>query len=643
MKSRWNIESSKKLYGTSVWGGDYFDINKQGRVQITPHGKEGPKLDLYEVVKDLSQRQVRFPVLIRFPDIIHSQMRSLRSCFEKAIKENDFKGKYHGVFPVKVNQQSHVVKDIVRSSREHHFGLEVGSKPELMIALSHISDKESLIICNGFKDKPYIEMALMFQKSGRNVFIVIERMKELSIVLKTAKKLKVKPKIGFRLKLHTQSTGKWLSSSGSKSKFGLTTAEIFQAEKILQTENCKDCLKLIHFHIGSQVTSIHPIKSSIKEAARLLCELNSLGFNIEYMDVGGGLGVDYDGSGQSDSSTNYTAQEYANDIVFHLQSVCDEKNIPHPHIVTECGRFLVAHSSLLIFNVVDSHLVEKPYHEKLAEKKEDHRLVKDLFEIYKNLHRTSINESFNDLMEKKKDIHQLFSYGVLNLTGAAKAEEVYWMACSKLKDMAEKNKEEEDIFQSLVSELTDTYFCNFSVFQSLPDSWALGHIFPVMPIHRLKEEPERRAVLVDLTCDSDGTINQFMNYENWTNQNYLRVHCLKNKQTYFLSTLLIGAYQEILGDLHNLFGDTEAVHVSVSQNGSYSIEHRVEGDCIYDVLKYVQYHRKELLERVHLSLEESIQNRSLSRKEAGILLKQYEKSLSSSTYLSEWNFNGSKS
>ena len=638
MKSKWNVELSKKLYGTPVWSGNYFNINKKGHVEIAPFGPKGAKVDLYEIVKDLNQRQIRLPVLLRFPDIIRSQMQLITSCFHKAIKDHEYKGSYHGVFPVKVNQQSHVVKDIVQSGKNHRFGLEVGSKPELLIALSLISNPESLIICNGFKDKPYIEMALMFQKSGRNVFIVIERMKELAIVLETAKKLKIQPQLGFRLKLHTQSTGKWLESSGSKSKFGLTTTQIAAAAEMLKKHKAQDSLKLLHFHIGSQITSIHPIKSAIKEATRLLCELTHQNFQIQYMDVGGGLGVDYDGSGQSDSSTNYSAQEYANDIVFHLQSICDEKNIPHPDIITECGRFLVAHSSLLIFNVVDVHSVENNSTPELSLKKTDHPFVHDLLEIYNNMHRTTINESFNDLVEKKKDIHQLFSYGVLNLNQAAKAEQIYWSACTKLKKMSKKQEDDEDVWMALTSQLTDTYFCNFSVFQSLPDSWALEHTFPVLPIHRLKEEPDRHAVLVDLTCDSDGTIHKFMNYEDWTSRKYLRVHSLKNGRPYFLAAFLIGAYQEILGDLHNLFGDTSAVHISIHEDERYSIDHRVEGDNIYDVLKYVQYHRKDLMSQIHASTEEGIRKGSISRKEAGVLIKQFEKSLTSYTYLAQGNF-----
>ncbi len=633
--SKWNIEKSKKLYGVPEWSGNYFNINKKGNVEVTPFGKDKVTVDLHEIVKDLVQRRIHLPVLIRFPDIIRSQIQSMNSYFQKAIQEHDYKGKYYGVFPIKVNQQSHVVKDIVRSGKDYNTGLEVGSKPELLIALALTSSNGNhLIICNGFKDKKYIEMALMFQKAGRNVFIVIERMKELSIVLKLANKLKMTPNIGFRLKLHTQSTGKWVESSGSKSKFGLTAVEMVEAIEILKTHKKTESLKLLHFHMGSQITSIQPIKSAIKEASRILYELHTLGFNIQYMDVGGGLGIDYDGSGTSDSSTNYTPQEYANDIVFHLHSICDEKNIPHPNIITESGRFLVAYSSLLVFNVVDSHLVDKPT-SAISISKNDHPFIRDLFDIYDQLENTSINESFNDLMEKKKDIHQLFSYGVLNLNQLAKAESIYWMSCSKLKKMSEKYEDHEDIFHSLTSYLTDTYFCNFSVFQSLPDSWALNHIFPVMPIHRLNEAPERQAVLADLTCDSDGRIHKFMNYENWTTEKYLRVHTLKSNQPYFLATFLMGAYQEILGDLHNLFGDTEAVHISIHDKGHYSIDHRVEGDNIYDVLKYVQYHRKDLMNQIHTATEDGVRDGSLTQKEAGNLIDQFEKSLVSSTYLSE--------
>ena len=629
--SNWNTQKSKKLYGISEWSGGYFNINKKGNVEVTPDDKL--KVDLNAIVKDLVQRRIHLPVLIRFPDIIRSQIRLMHSYFQNAIKEHDYKGKYCGVFPVKVNQQSHVIRDIVESGKEYNMGLEVGSKPELLIALA-LTHGNQLIICNGFKDKKYIEMALMFQKTGRNVFVVIERMKELSIVLKIAEKLKVTPNIGFRLKLNTESTGKWVESSGSKSKFGLTAMEMIEATELLKKHKKTESLKLLHFHMGSQITSIQPIKSAIKEATRILCELHTIGFKIKYMDVGGGLGIDYDGTGVSDSSTNYTPQEYANDIVFHLQSICDEKNIPHPNIITESGRFLVAYSSLLVFNVVDAHLVDKPS-SSVSVSKNDHQFVRDLFDIYNNLKSTSINESFNDLMEKKKDLHQLFSYGVLNLNQLAKAESIYWMACSKLKQMSEGIEDNEEIFHSLTSSLTDTYFCNFSVFQSLPDSWALDHIFPVMPIHRLNEAPERQAVLADLTCDSDGKIHKFMNYENWNTKKYLSVHPLKSNQPYFLATFLMGAYQEILGDLHNLFGDTEAVHISIHEGGRYSIDHRVEGDNIYDVLKYVQYHRKDLMSHIHRATEEGVRDKSLTKKEAGQLIEQFEKSLVSSTYLSE--------
>lgn len=637
MDTKSQIKSNKELYGISMWGNPYFNINKEGNVEITPQGKGGPTIDLYEIVKDLSHRRIGFPVLIRFPDIIHSQMKTIHSCFNKAIKDYEYKGQFNGVYPIKVNQQSHVVQDIVKQGEKYNFGLEVGSKPELLIALSLMSNNKNMIICNGFKDKQYIEMALMFQKSGKNIFIVIERVQELSFVIDISKKLGVVPQIGFRLKLNTKSTGKWLESSGSRSKFGLTASQILQGALLLKKNSMKDSLKLLHFHIGSQITSIQPIKQAVKEAARFLTELHDLGFNIKYMDVGGGLGIDYDGSGTGDSSVNYTAQEYANDIVFHLQSICDEKKIPHPDIITESGRFLLGHSSLLVFNIVDHHssLPSSETNKTITVGKKEHSAVQDLFEIYNNLNRTPVNESYNDLIDKKKDLHHLFSYGILSLSEISKAEKIYALACAQLKTLSE-NKDE-DVYQALTAQLTDTYFCNFSVFQSLPDSWALGHIFPVMPIHRLAEEPNKQAVLVDLTCDSDGMIDQFMNYENWTSQKFLQVHGVEKKRDYFLATFLIGAYQEILGDLHNLFGDTEAIHVSIHSNGNYTIDNRIEGDSIYDVLKYVQYHRKQLIENIHQSVESGINNGLLSRKEAGLLVTQFEKSLSQSTYLSKKN------
>ncbi len=626
-----------ELYGVNVWGRDYFTVNEHGHLQISPKGLGGPQLDLYKIITEQEKQNVRLPVLIRFPDIIRTQMKGLVGCFRQAIKEYGYKGRYQGVFPIKVNQQSYVVSDIIKSGGPYQFGLEVGSKPELLIALALMNPPQRMIICNGFKDKEYIQTALMALKAGLKVFIVVDRLEELSLILKTAQSLKVSPHIGFRIKLNTQGNGKWMSSSGFKSKFGLTASEIVEGIQILKNHKALNTLTLLHFHIGSQISSIHPIKSAIREVTQIMTELYSLGLAIKYLDVGGGLGIDYDGTGTSHSSTNYSTQEYVNDIVYNLQSICDEKKVPHPDIISESGRFLVAHSSLLVFNITDANTVEQPVGItpplKLEVGPNTHPFIRDLYDIYKGLKKNSFSESFNDLMEKKKDIHQLFIYNVLNLKEVALAENIYKVAASQLKSLTQNQEEEEEIFQSLASELSDVYFSNFSVFQSLPDSWAIGHLFPVMPIHRLKEQPLRRAALMDLTCDSDGKIAKFMNYNLWKKENYLMVHDLKKNQPYYMVVMLTGAYQEILGDMHNLFGDTDAIHISVSSTGTYSVEHHVEGDCVYDVLKYVGYHKKELMEKVHQTAERAVTRGRLTRKEAGTLLKNYNQSLTGYTYL----------
>ncbi len=633
----WTIEKSTKTYGVDIWGADFFTLNKEGHVEITPHGAKGPHLDLSKIVTDLGKQNIRLPVLIRFPDIIHAQMNKLVTCFDKAIKEYGYQGRYQGVFPVKVNQQSYVIKDIIRYGAPHNFGLEVGSKPELLIALALLDSPDRIIVANGFKDGEYIRTALLSLKAGTRIFIVVERLEELNIILQIAQDLKVKPFIGFRIKLNTEAQGKWAESSGSRSKFGLTASEMVRALKILKEKSALDNLKLLHFHIGSQVPSIHPIKSAIRESARIMTELYRFGARVEYMDVGGGLGVDYDGSGLSPSSTNYSAQEYVNDIVYHLQSVCDENNCPHPHIISESGRFLVAHSSLLVFNVTGANIRDSwPEGENPPElniESDTHVFVKDLYDIYKGLEKNPYSESFNDLVEKKKDIHQLFIYGVLSLKEVALAENIYRLSAGRLKKLTEGKEDYEEIFQALTDELSDIYFSNFSVFQSLPDSWALNYMFPIMPIHRLNEEPLRRASLADLTCDSDGRVADFMNYRLWKREKHIPVHTLKKGHPYYMAVFLTGAYQEILGDMHNLFGDTDAIHVSISRNGNYSVDHYMEGDSIYSMLKYVGYHKRDLMERIHQKTEQAVLNGRLSRSEAGRLLKNFTQALSDYTYL----------
>lgn len=631
--TEWTTENSSHLYGINYWGANYFRVNRAGNVEVSPQGLEGPKIDLKQLVEDLIERGIRLPILIRFPDIIKARIDLLAGCFAKAVQDMNYKGQYCGVYPIKVNQQRHIVEQIVQWGQLHRYGLEAGSKPELLVTLAMMDTPEALIVCNGFKDPEYIEMALISQKLGRNTFIVVDRMSELRMIIEASKKLNIRPKIGLRVKLNTQGSGRWAETAGARSKFGLTPSEIVRSVEILKSEDMLSSLELIHFHIGSQIPSIQSIKSAIKEGARFFTELYAMGASPKYIDVGGGLGIDYDGSGRSESSTNYSEQEYANDVVSSLQAICDEKKIPHPDIISESGRFLVAHSSVLIFDVLGSNEMKRVDFV-LPNPEKESSLVRDLWEIYQNVNKNNINEFYNDLIEKKRDILQLFTYGVLSLEQRAKAEDLYWAVATKMAQIARDIEDGENIVKDLEKDLSDTYFCNFSVFQSLPDSWALGQVFPVMPILRLNERPDRKAILVDLTCDSDGHITSFIDTENGQVQDHLAVHTFRKGEPYYIGVFLAGAYQEILGDLHNLFGDTDAVYVSTTPSG-YSIDHVVEGDAVSDVLSFVEYGKPELLERVRKATETGIARGTLSATEARLLLKHYEQGLAGYTYLFE--------
>ena len=632
--SDWSARKSRDLYGINYWGANYFRINDEGNVEVRPAGEAGPGLDMYNLVQDLRERGIRMPILLRFPDIIKSRLDLLAGCFARAVDEAKYTGVYRGVYPIKVNQQKHLVEEILDFGRAHNIGLEAGSKPELLISLAQMDTPGALIICNGFKDHDYIEMALISQRLGRNTIVVVDRYSELAMIIAASKKLSIRPQIGLRAKLASSGSGRWAESSGSRSKFGLTPSEIVRAIETLRNEGMLDCLQLLHFHIGSQIPSIQNIKNAIKEGARFYTEIYNQGARLKYIDVGGGLGVDYDGSGRSDSSTNYSEQEYANDIVAILQSICDEKKIPHPDIVSESGRALVAHSTALVFDVLGHNESSLRDFEPSVSDKES-RLVQDLNELYRTLTERNLNEYYNDLIEKKRDTLQLFTYGVLSLESRALAEDLFRAIATRMVDIARHNPDFEEIRYALEQELSDTYFCNFSVFQSLPDSWALDQLFPIMPIHRLNERPDRRAILVDVTCDSDGQIDSFIDIDTGGEQKYLEVHSLEPGKPYYLCVFLTGAYQEILGDLHNLFGDTDAVHVSLKDGGGYQIDHVVEGDDVNEVLEYVEYHRAELLEKVRKATEESIVRGSISRQEARLLLEHYERGLASYTYLTE--------
>jgi arginine decarboxylase len=629
----WSVEKSAELYGINNWGSGFFKINPKGNIEITPFkGQSG--LDLHQLVQDLRARGVRPPILVRIPNLLQARIELISNCFNNAIRESGYKGGYSGVYPIKVNQQRHLLEEIVEFGRPCKLGLECGSKPELLIALAYMDNPDAHIVCNGFKDTEYVDTALLSMKLGRSTFIVVDRYDELNIILNASKKLNIRPKIGLRAKLTTKGEGKWIESSGARSKFGLTPSEIVEAIQVLKNENMIDCLQLLHFHIGSQVPSIQSIKGSIKEAARFFTEFHAMGASPKFIDVGGGLGIDYDGSGKSHSSTNYSEQEYANDVVSILQTICDEKNVPHPQIISESGRAIVAHSSFLVFDVLGLNEVEKEEIPFTVDKK-DSLVVKDLLYIHENVNAKNINEFYNDLVEKKNDSLQLFSFGGLSLEQRAKAEDIYWACATKMTKLAKDNPEAEDIYWALQKDLSDTYFCNFSIFQSLPDSWAVQQVFPLMPIHRLNEQPDQRATIADLTCDSDGKIDNFIDPDTGKSQGYLEVHKLKPNEPYYMAAFLAGAYQEILGDLHNLFGDTDTVHITINENGTYNIDHALVGDSVSEVLSYLDFNRFEMVERLRLAAEQSIVKGSLSHSEAKMLMKHYEEGLSGYTYLED--------
>ena len=629
----WSSAQSADHYGINAWGNGYFRVNSAGNVTVTPQGANGPSVDLFDLTQDLLDRGIRVPIMIRFPDIIQARVNLINDCFAKAIADHNYKGHYAGVYPIKVNQQRHLVEELVKHGKNRRMGLECGSKPELLVVLALMNTPEALIICNGFKDQEYIETAILSQKLGKHTIIVVDRYEEIRLIVDAAKKFNVRPHIGFRAKLNTQGAGKWVDSSGARSKFGLTCAEIVEGIEYLKKEGMLDCIELLHFHIGSQVPVIQSIKSSLKEGARFYTELYNMGCTgLRYVDVGGGLGVDYDGTGRTDSSVNYSEQEYANDVVSALQVLCDEKNLPHPNIVTESGRFLTAHHSILVFNVLGVYDLKR-YEPPRPALKTDHPIMQDLQYIYEKLNKDNYNECFNDLMQAKNETLQLFTYGVLNLQQRAWVETMHFTIATKLNKLA-KEVEDFEVIQAISDELCDTYFCNFSVFQSIPDSWAVGQLFPVMPIHRLSEQPVEEATLADLTCDSDGKLEKFIDTSTGETKRTINVHKLKSGEHYYMGVFLTGAYQEILGDLHNLFGDTDAVHVSINDAG-YTLDHYVPGDTVTEVLSYVQYRHYNMVDSVRQNAEESIQKGSISKQEAKLLIKHYEEGLSGYTYLED--------
>jgi arginine decarboxylase len=627
---KWRIEDSAELYNINGWGVDYFSINDKGNVVVTPK-VGGPSVDIKELVDELLVRDVATPVLLRFPDILDNRIETISKCFSVAAEEYNYKAQNFIIYPIKVNQIRPVVEEIVSHGKKFNIGLEAGSKPELHAVIAINTDPDSLIICNGYKDENYIELALLAQKMGKRIFIVVEKLNELKLIANVAKRLKIKPNIGIRIKLTSSGSGKWEESGGDSSKFGLTSSELLEALDFLERNKLGDCLRLIHFHIGSQVTKIRRIKNALREAAQFYVQLRNLGFNVEFVDIGGGLGVDYDGtrSSNSESSINYTIQEYVNDSISAFVDASDKNNIPHPNVITESGRSLTAHHSLLVFEVLEATTLPAwDDDEEVTET--DHELVRELYRLWENLNQPRMVETWHDAQQIREESLDLFSLGLLDLITRAKMERLFWSIAREIHQMANETKHGPDELRQLSKLLSDKYFCNFSLFQSLPDSWAIDQIFPIMPIHRLDEKPLRSATLQDITCDSDGKIDNFISTRNFSY--YLPVHSLKGKDSYYIGVFLVGAYQEILGDLHNLFGDTNAVHISVNEKG-YVIDQIIDGETVAEVLDYVQYNAKKLVRTVETWVTTSVKAGIISAEEGKEFLSNYRSGLYGYTYL----------
>jgi len=629
---KWTIEEAREHYNIRGWGAGYFDINSKGNIVVRPNRKNKHDIDLKNLVDDIQSKGYSLPVLIRFSDILKASIANLTNSFERSIDEYQYNGQYRGVYPIKVNQQRQVVEEIVKFGQPYNIGLEAGSKPELHAILAILDNPEALLVCNGYKDESFIRLALMSQKLGKKVFIVVEKLDELPLIDKVANELGVKPNIGLRIKLLSTGQGRWSSSAGEYSKFGLNSIELMEALQIAKGKNILDCIKLIHFHLGSQITNIRRIKNSLQEVGRFYSELMKFGCNIEYIDVGGGLGVDYDGSRSTfASSTNYSVQEYANDVVYHLLEICNKENLPHPNIISESGRAMTAHHSILVVNVLD--VTSFPEWSNTVEVKDDApEVVKEIFYVLDSTSNKNLNESWHDAVHLKDEAQNQFLLGLISLENRALSERIFWGICRKIEKLSTRLKFMPDEIRSLKTTLADKYFCNFSVFQSVPDSWAIDQVFPVVPIYRLNEEPSRDATLEDITCDSDGRIDTFIGTQRGTEKT-LRVHDLEPGESYPLCIFLTGAYQEILGDLHNLFGDTNTVHVSLKEDGTLKYEQIIEGEDVTDVLDYVQFSADELAGRIDGFLIGCVQRGIVTQKEANDFLSLYKEGLEGYTYL----------
>lgn len=626
---RWRIEDSAELYNITGWGLKYFSINDNGHVRVTP--REGcASVDLKELMDELQIRDITAPVLLRFPDILDNRIEKISRCFKQAAEEYKYGAQNFIIYPIKVNQMRQVVDEIVSHGKKFNIGLEAGSKPELHAVLATNIDEHNLIICNGYKDENYVELALLAQKMGRRIFLVVEKLNELHLIARLAKRIGVRPNIGIRIKLSSSGSGKWEESGGDHSKFGLNSSELLEAVDALAKYKMEDCLKLIHFHIGSQITKIRRIKNALREATQFYVQLTKMGFSIDFIDIGGGLGVDYDGtrSSASENSMNYSIQEYANDAISAIVDACEKNGLKQPNVITESGRSLSAHHSILIIETLETtQLPVWNDNEEVCDS--DHELARELYQIWDRLGQQSLLESWHDALQIREEALDRFSLGMLDLHTRAQIEKLFWSVAREVNDIAKTMKHVPEELR-ISKMLPDKYFCNFSLFQSLPDSWAIDQMFPIMPISRLDEKPTRTATIQDVTCDSDGKINCFISSHGFSNA--LPIHPIKNGESYYLGVFLVGAYQEILGDMHNLFGDTNTVHVSVHKDG-YEIEQIIDGETVAEVLDYVQYNPKKLVRNVETWVTRSMKSGKITPEEGREFLSNYRSGLYGYTYL----------
>jgi len=630
----WSVDDASELYMVDRWGGGYFDINPNGDLTVAPLKKAGVPIPIIDVLREANALDLKAPLLVRFQDLLRHRVETLNNAFNVAIAEHKYTGTYRGVFPIKVNQLREVVEEILDAGKPFNYGLEVGSKPEMFAGLAIHSDPESLIVCNGYKDTTFIRMAMLGRKLGKKVIVIAEKLSEIRAIIKVATEMNVEPWIGMRVRLLSKGAGKWATSGGEHAKFGLSTAEILEAIEILREAKMENAFKLLHFHIGSQIPDILTIKRAVREAAMYYAKLYKMGHELEYLDVGGGLAIDYDGSRSTfHSSMNYTIEEYASDVVYNIMDICEDEKVPHPNIVSESGRAIVAHHSVLVIQAFGA--IEKTPLEPLSIRAADHKLVRELLDIDKRLSTENLTEAWHDLMQIKEQSQTMFEVGVLPLDVKARLESLYWQTAEKIEQISSTMDPEEvpEDLRSLNNELADQHICNFSVFQSLLDHWALGQLFPIMPIHRLNERPQLESTLVDITCDSDGKVSKYIDFKD--TRDTLPLHEIRN-EPYYLGIFLTGAYQDIMGDIHNLFGRVNEVHVflDADEESGFYIEEEIPGNSIGEVLAMTQYDWRDMEKRMKSQIDAAIKADVLKPTEGMRLLQDYEKGLKDQTYLS---------